>query len=42
MQAVPTHNIRQKENEKLEKYQDLREQLERMWGEEISGPHGHR
>ncbi|KAI3377775.1 hypothetical protein L3Q82_008918 [Scortum barcoo] len=35
--AIPSDNrIRKKEHEKLEKYQGLREQLERMWGEKTS------
>ncbi|CAI5667744.1 unnamed protein product [Oreochromis niloticus] len=35
--AVPNDsNIRKKEHEKLEKYQGLREELEKMWREKVT------
>ena len=36
--AIPSDsNIRKKEHEKLEKYQGLREELEKMWGVKAKG-----
>ena len=35
--AIPSNgNIRKKERKKLEKYQELKEELEKMWGEKTA------